>query len=159
MQHVKDPIKTLRNLRCCISDDGYVIFRQSDEGTYITYGDNDLLKKICERYLKAPGIDDRFIGRKMPHYLESTGYKDVKVFGTFITTSGMDYDERMNLYKMRFSLRTMYYKKELEKDPYSITAKNELEWMTYALEKLQEVFGDPAFWYGETMLVSVAKKK
>lgn len=159
LQHVKDPVKTLRNLRSCLSDDGYVIFRQSDEGTYITYGDDGLLKKICERYLKAPGIDDRFIGRKMPHYLQTTGYKDVKVFGTFITTSGMDYDERNNLYKMRFSLRTMYYKKQLEKDPYNIDAKNDLEWMTYALDKLQEVFGDPAFWYGETMLVSVAKKK
>ncbi|MBR5439666.1 MAG: methyltransferase domain-containing protein [Clostridia bacterium] len=159
LQHVKDPIKTLRNLRCCLSDDGYVIFRQSDEGTYLTYGDDGLLKKICERYLKAPGIDDRFIGRKMPYFLETTGYKDVKMFGTFITTSGMDYDERINLYKMRFSLRTMYYKKALEKDPYSIEAKNELEWMTYALDKLQEVFGSPAFWYGETMLVSVAKKK
>ena len=159
LQHIKDPVKCLRNLRSCLSDDGYVIFRQSDEGTYLAYGDDGLLKKICERYLKAPGLDDRFVGRKMYHYLESTGYKDVRVFGNFITTAGMDYDERMALYKMRFSLRTMYYKKELEKDPYNINAKNDLEWMTYALDKLQEVFGSPSFWYGETMLVSVAKKK
>lgn len=159
LQHIKDPAKCLRNLRCCLKDDGYVIFRQSDEGTYLAYGDDGLLKKICERYLKAPGLDDRFIGRKMYHYLESAGYKDTKVFGTFITTAGMDYDERMTLYKMRFSLRTMYYKKALEKDPYNITYKNDLEWMTYALEKLQEVFGSPSFWYGETMLVAVARKK
>ncbi len=159
LQHINDPSKALRNLRSCLKDDGYVIFRQSDEGTYITYGDDGLVKKICDRYLKAPGLDDRFIGRKMFHYLESAGYKDTKVFGNFITTAGMDYDERMNLYKMRFSLRTMYYKKALEKDPYNITAKNDLEWMTYALEKLQEVFGSPSFWYGETMLISVARKK
>lgn len=159
LQHVKDPVKALRNLRSCLADDGYVIFRQSDEGTYITYGDDGLVKKICERYLKAPGLDDRFIGRKMYHYLEATGYKDIRVFGTFIDTSQMDYDERINLYKMRFSLRTMYYKKALEKNPSSIDAKNDLEWMTYALDKLQEVFGSPSFWYGETMLVSVAKKK
>ncbi len=159
LQHIKDPIKGLRNIRSCLSDDGYVIFRQSDEGTYITYGDDGLVKKICERYLKAPGLDDRFIGRKMFHYLETTGYKDIRVFGTFINTAEMDYDERMALYKMRFSLRTMYYKKELEKDPYNIDARNDLEWMSYALDKLQEVFGSPSFWFGETMLVSVAKKK
>ncbi len=158
LQHVSDPIKALRNLRSCLRTGGYVIFRQSDEGTYIAYGDNGLVAKVCERYLKAPGIDDRFIGRKMYHYLESTGYKDVRVFGTFIDTSTMDYDQRIALYKMRFSLRTMYYKKALEKDPYNINAKNELEWMTYALDKLQEVFGSPSFWFGETMLVSVAKK-
>ena len=158
LQHVADPIKALRNLRSCLKPGGYVIFRQSDEGTYIAYGDDGLVKKICERYLKAPGIDDRFIGRKMFHYLESTGYKDIHVFGTFIDTAQMDYDERIALYKMRFSLRTMYYKKELEKDPFNIAVKNELEWMTYALDKLQEVFGSPSFWFGETMLVSVAKK-
>ncbi len=50
-------------------------------------------------------------------------------------------------------------KKALEKDPYNLDAKNELEWMTYALDKLQEVFGSPGFWFGETMLVSVASKK
>lgn len=158
LQHVKDPLKVLRNIRTCMAKDGYVIFRQSDEGTYITYGDEGLVKKICERYLKAPGLDDRFIGRKMFHYLESTGYKQINVFGSFINTSQMDYDERMALYKMRFSLRTMYYKKALEKDPYNIELKNELEWMTYALDKLQEVFGSSSFWFGETMLVSVARK-
>lgn len=159
LQHIKDPAKGLRNLRSCLSDDGYVIFRQSDEGTYITYGDDGLVKKICDRYLKAPGLDDRFIGRKMFNYLESAGYKETRVFGTFITTAGMDYDEKMALYKMRFSLRTMYYKKALEKDPHNIDAKNDLEWMTYALDKLQDIFGNPSFWYGETMLVSVARKK
>ncbi len=159
LQHVKDPLKALRNLRSCLADDGYVIFRQSDEGTYIAYGDDGLVHKVCERYLKAPGIDDRFIGRKMFHYLESTGYKDIRLFGSFIDTSQMDYDQRMALYKMRFSLRTMYYKKELEKDPFNLEVKNELEWMSYALDKLQEVFGSPSFWFGETMLVSVAKKK
>ena len=159
LQHVCDPLKALRNLRSCLSDDGYVIFRQSDEGTYLTYGDDELVKKVCEQYLKAPGLDDRFIGRKMFHYLEATGYKDIRVFGTFINTSTMDYDERMELYKMRFSLRTMYYKKALEKDPFNMDVKNQLEWMTYALEKLQEVFGSPSFWFGETMLVTVGRKK
>ncbi len=158
LQHVSDPVKALRNLRSCLRKGGYVIFRQSDEGTYIAYGDDGLVKKVCDRYLRAPGIDDRFIGRKMFHYLESTGYKDIQVFGTFINTAQMDYDERIALYKMRFSLRTMYYKKELEKDPFNIEVKNELEWMNYALDKLQEVFGSSSFWFGETMLVSVAKK-
>ena len=39
-----------------------------------------------------------------------------------------------------------------------IDIKNELEWMTYALDKLEEIFGSPSFWFGETMLVSVAKR-
>ena len=158
LQHIKDPVKALRNLRSCLSNDGYVIFRQSDEGTYVTYGDDGLVKRICERYLKAPGIDDRFIGRKLFHYLESTGYKHVRVFGYFIDTSGMDFDERMALYKMRFSLRTMYYKKELERNPSNTAIQKELEWMVSALDKLQEVFGSPSFWYSETMLVAVARR-
>ena len=30
LQHIKDPVRALKNLRSCLSDDGYVIFRQSD---------------------------------------------------------------------------------------------------------------------------------
>ncbi|MBQ9145053.1 MAG: methyltransferase domain-containing protein [Clostridia bacterium] len=158
LQHVSDPIKVLRNLRSCLKKDGYVIFRQSDEGTYIAYGDDGLVAKVCERYLRAPGIDDRYLGRKLYHFLEATGYKRINLFGNFINTSQMDYDERMALYKMRFSLRTMYYKKELERDPSNTAIKKELEWMKAALDKLQEVFGAPSFWFGETMLVAVARK-
>ena len=33
------------------------------------------------------------------------------------------------------------------------------EWMKYALDKLEEIFGDQAFWYGETILNVVATKK
>lgn len=159
LQHIEAPDRCLRKLRSYLSDDGYVIFRQSDEGTYLTYGDDGLVQKICERYLHAPGIDDRFIGRKMAYYLKSAGYTDIHVFGNFINTADMNEDERMALYKMRFSLRTMYYKKELEKDPQNINVKNDLDWMNCALEKLQQVFISPSFWYGETMLISVARKR
>lgn len=159
LQHLQDPIKLLRGIREFLDDDGYVIFRNSDDGTFISEGDNGLIEKINEKYSNSPGVSNRTLGRRLYYLLYTTGYRDVKTFGWFRNLSECDFDERQLIFAERFGMRRMYYAKALQNDPYNIELKSELGWMDYALEKLEELFGNQSFWYGETLVCALAKKK
>ncbi len=159
LQHLKDPVKLLRGIREFLDDDGYVIFRNSDDGSFIAEGDNGLIEKINEKYKNSPGASNRTLGRKLYYYLYTTGYRDIKTFGWFRNLSGCDFDERQLIFTERFGMRRMYFAKALESDPYNVSLKSDLGWMDYALEQLQELFGNQSFWYGETLICALAKKK
>lgn len=159
LQHLKDPVKLLRGIREFLDDDGYVIFRNSDDGSFISEGDNGLIEKINTKYKNSPGVSNRTIGRKLYYYLYTTGYRDVKTFGWFRNLSDCDFDERQAIFRERFGMRRMYYAKALQSDPYNVELKSDLGWMDYALEQLEELFGNQSFWYGETLICALAKKK
>ena len=159
LQHLKDPIKVLRGIREFLDDDGYVIFRNSDDGTFISEGDNGLIEKINEKYKNSPGASNRTLGRKLYYYLYTTGFRGIKTFGWFRNLSDCDFDERQLIFSERFGMRRMYFAKALENDPYNVSLKSDLGWMDYALEQLEELFGNQSFWYGETLICALAKKK
>lgn len=159
LQHLKDPLKLLRGIREFLDDEGYVIFRNSDDGSFISEGDNGLIEKINEKYRNSPGVSNRTLGRKLYYYLYTTGYRDIKTFGWFRNLSDCDYDERQLIFKERFGMRRMYYAKALQNDPFNVDLKSDLGWMDYALEQLEELFGNQSFWYGETLICAFARKK
>lgn len=158
LHHLKDPIKLLMKIRKFIKKGGYIILRGSDDGSVIAYNDQDLVRKIIEKHLSTPGISDRLNGRKLYYQLYTSGYKDIRMFNYVKDVSGKDFDERHEIFEERFSYRANYIKNLLKKDPTSIPLKNDLEWMTYALDKLEELFGNESFWYQEIDFVAVARK-
>ena len=125
----------------------------------VSYKDNDLIKKIVERTLLIPGISDRLNGRKIYHQLFTSGYKNIKMFNYVKEISGLDFDQRMEIFEERFAYRRNYLKNLLEKEPTNMDYKSQLEWMDYALNQLEELFGNESFWYQEVDFVGVAKKK
>ncbi len=159
IHHLKDPIRLLRNVRQLLKDDGYIIIRGSDDGTMVSYKDNDLIKKIVERTLLIPGISDRLNGRKIYHQLFTSGYKNIKMFNYVKEISGLDFDQRMEIFEERFAYRRNYLKNLLDKEPTNMDYKSQLEWMDYALNQLEELFGNESFWYQEVDFVGVARKK
>ena len=159
LQHIKDPIKFLQRSRKLLSNDGYVMYRNTADKSTISYGDNGLIKKVQDKTEEAPGNPSRDLGLELYHHLYTTGYKNIKVYGYFKDISNMDYDQRMAIFQERFGFRNYYYKKAYDENPTDITLKNNYEWMKYALDKLEEIFGDQSFWYGETILNVVATKK
>ena len=159
LQHIKDPIKFLRRSRKFLKNDGYVMFRNTADKSTISYGDNGLVKKIQDKTEEAPGNADRDTGIELYHHLFTTGYKSIKIFGYLKDISDLDYDERMEIFKERFSWRNMYFKMAHEENPSDIKIKNSYEWMKIALDKLEDLFGDDSFWYGETIINAVARKK
>lgn len=159
LQHIKDPIKFLQRSRQLLKPDGYVMYRNTADKSTISFGDNGLVRKIQDKTEEAPGNPSRDLGIQLYHHLYTTGYKNIKVYGYFKDISNMGYDERMAIFQERFGFRNLYFKKAHEENPADITMKNNYEWMKYALDKLEEIFGDQSFWYGETILNVVATKK
>lgn len=159
IHHLKNPNKFLRRLRRYLSSEGFIIIRGSDDGSLMTCNDDGLIAKVVDMHLKTDGISDRLNGRKIYSQLISSGYKNVKMMSYVKDLSGLDLDERYDVFLERFSYRRNYLKYALEKDPYNMEKRNALEAMDFALEKLENKFSEDTFWYCETDFVGVAQKK
>ena len=159
IHHLKNPNKLLRKVRRILSKDGFIIIRGSDDGSMVTYNDDDLIKKIIDLHLSCDGISDRLNGRKIYSQLVSSGYKNVKMINWVKEISNMDLDERYEIFVERFSYRRNYLKTVYDKDPYNMNNKKRLEDMDYLLSELENKFGEESFWYSEIDFVGVAQKK
>lgn len=159
IHHLNDPIKALRTVRKFLSPDGYIIVRGSDDGSVIAYNDDGLVQKIIDKHLSTPGISDRHNGRRLYFQLYTSGYKQIKMMNYVKEISTLDFDERMDVFDERFAYRRNYLKNMLDKDPGNMEYKNSLDWMDYALKKLETLFGNDSFWYQEVDFVAVARKK
>lgn len=159
IHHLKNPNKLLRNIRKVLADDGYIIIRGSDDGSIVTYNDDGLIQKVVDLHLSCDGISDRLNGRKIYSQLVSSGYKNVKMINWVKEVSGMDLDERNEIFIERFSYRKNYIKTQCEKDPYNAANRKKLEEMEYLLSELENKFSEESFWYSEIDFVGVAQKK
>ena len=159
IHHLKNPNKLLRNIRKVLADDGYIIIRGSDDGSIVTYNDDGLIQKVVDLHLSCDGISDRLNGRKIYSQLVSSGYKNVKMINWVKEVSGMDLDERNEIFIERFSYRKNYIKTQCEKDPYNAENRKKLEEMEYLLSELENKFSEESFWYSEIDFVGVAQKK
>ena len=159
IHHLKNPNKLLRNIRKVLADDGYIIIRGSDDGSIVTYNDDGLIQKVVDLHLSCDGISDRLNGRKIYSQLVSSGYKNVKMINWVKEVSGMDLDERNEIFIERFSYRKNYIKTQCEKDPYNTANRKKLEEMEYLLSELENKFSEESFWYSEIDFVGVAQKK
>ena len=73
--------------------------------------------------------------------------------------SGLDLDERYDVFLERFAYRRNYMQNALDADPYNMEKRNALEAMDYALEKLENKCSEETFWYCETDFVGIAQKR
>ena len=73
--------------------------------------------------------------------------------------SGMDLDERYEIFVERFSYRRNYINTMCEKDPYNTANLKKLEEMDFLLSELENKFAEESFWYYEVDFVGVAQKK
>lgn len=159
IHHLKNPNKLLRNVRRVLSNDGYIVIRGSDDGSMVTFNDEGLIQKVIDLHLSCDGISDRLNGRKIYSQLVSSGYKNVKMINWVKEISGMDLDERYEIFVERFSYRRNYIKTLCEKDPYNQANIKKLEEMDFLLSELENKFAEESFWYSEIDFVGVAQKK
>ena len=158
LHHLKEPIKILRKLRKFLSKDGYVIVRGSDDGSMVAYNDNDLVQKIVDKTLAIPGISDRLNGRKIYYQLYTSGYKHIRSFNYVKDVAHKTFDERQEIFQERFAYRRNYLVTKLKEDPTNMALRDDLGWMDYALEQLEDLFGNESFWYQEVDFTFIAKK-
>ncbi len=159
IHHLKNPNKFLKRVRRYLAKDGFIILRGSDDGSIVSVNDDGLIQKIVDLHISTEGVSDRHNGRKIYAQLLSSGYKNVKMMNYVKEISGMDIDERNDIFEERFAYRRNYLKSLCDKNPYDMDRKNNLEYMDFALECLENKFSEDAFWYCEIDFVGVAQKK
>ena len=159
IHHLKNPNKFLKRLRRYLSKDGYIILRGSDDGSIVSINDDGLIKKIVDLHMSTEGVSDRHNGRKIYAQLLSSGYKNVKMMNYVKEISGMDIDERNDIFEERFAYRRNYLKSLCDKNPYDRNLSDNLEYMDFALECLENKFSEEAFWYCEIDFVGIAQKR
>lgn len=159
IHHLKNPNKFLKRVRRYLSKDGYIILRGSDDGSIVSVNDDGLIQKIVDLHMSTPGVSDRHNGRKIYAQLLASGYKNVKMMNYVKEISGMDIDERNDIFEERFAYRRNYLKTLCDKNPFDMEKRNNLEYMDFALECLENKFSEDAFWYCEIDFVGIAQKK
>ena len=159
IHHLRNPNKFLKRIRRYLSKDGYIILRGSDDGSIVSINDDGLIKKIVDLHMSTEGVSDRHNGRKIYAQLLSSGFKNVKMMNYVKEISGMDIDERNDIFEERFAYRRNYLKALSDKNPYDMEKKNNLEYMDFALECLENKFSEESFWYCEIDFVGIAQKK
>ncbi|MBQ9145718.1 MAG: methyltransferase domain-containing protein [Clostridia bacterium] len=159
IHHLKNPNKFLKRIRKFLAKDGFIIIRGSDDGSVIGVGDDGLIDKIIQMHLSCEGISDRKNGRKIYAQLMGSGYKNVLMMNYVKEISGLDIDERNDVFEERFAYRRNYLQALCDRNPYDIDARNNLECMDFALECLENKFSEDAFWYCEVDFVGVAQRK
>lgn len=158
VQHLSDPGTFLKRCRSFLQDDGYILLRNTADKSTISYGDNGLIRQIQDRSERAPGNASRDLGLQLHHHLYHAGYQNIQIYGWLKDISNLTTEQRMDVFRERFSWRSMYYKLALDKNPTNEWLASEYNWMVNALDELAEIFKQPAFWYGETIINALAKK-
>jgi SAM-dependent methyltransferase len=159
IHHLTNPNKFLKRIRRFLSKDGYIIIRGSDDGSTIAVNDDGLVQKIIDLHTSTEGISDRFNGRKIYSQLLGSGYKNVKMMNYIKEISGLDVDERADVFEERFAYRRNYLKQVYDRNPHNMESRDNLELMDYALECLENKFSEDNFWYCEIDFVGIAQKK
>ena len=158
LHHLKNPGKVLRRIRKLMGKGAYIVVRGSDDGSIVSMGDNGLIEKIVALHVSADGISDRFNGRKIYGQLVAAGFADVRMMSYVKDTSGLDGDEKEDIFLERFAYRKNYLQRSYEEDPNNLEKKSKLEAIKYGLEELENVFAEPGFWYQEVDFVGIGRK-
>ena len=158
LHHLKDPNKLLRRIRKFMSSESVIVLRGSDDGSKMCFPRSELMEEIIEKTSQAPGVSDRYNGRKIYAQLTNAGFRGIRVFSDMKDISEFDYDDRGALFEESFAYRVNYFKREVEENPSNTKAKEDLEWMEEALEEFETQFYESNFWYCEHDYIGVALK-
>lgn len=123
LHHLKNPTKLLRKLRRILSSQGVGYFRSCDDDEILSFPDeNDLLRKTLQESYFIGGMSDRIHGRKLYSEVHNAGFNEICVKPYYITTAGMDIDERIEFFFDLFYWRKNRYRRILDLNPESTSA-------------------------------------
>ena len=105
--HIKNPRELLKSLREVLSEKGYILVQDEDDGFNTAFQeDNDEPSFFSDcfyiwRYSKESG--DRFFARKLPIFLKSAGYSDIKLSSCAMTSVDFNGELKEELWDMYFN--------------------------------------------------------
>lgn len=158
--HLKNPFKLLKTIRKYLSNDGSIIIRDIDDGLNYAYPDEngDFAKavSICKQN-ETSGY--RHSGRQIYTLLKRTGYADIKLEKSGLSTIGMDFEEREALFDTYFSFILDDCEIMMERYPGNKNYIDDYNWYKNIYEDLEERFQDETFVFSLGFMLYTAKKK
>jgi 2-polyprenyl-3-methyl-5-hydroxy-6-metoxy-1,4-benzoquinol methylase len=148
----------LRSIRKCMSTNGVILIRSSDDGSKLACNDDGLLEKIIELSKKSRSGADRFSGRKLYGYLLNAGFDQIKIMSFMRSTLDFDVDHRQNLFDESFAYRARTFERYLAKYPDDKEYHKNYNEMKMLLKAFENKFFEKNFWYCEYDYVGIAKK-
>lgn len=157
LHHLGDPYAVLRKLQRFLLPGGKIVVRGSEDGSKLAYPDDkELLKRIINKTLEVSQGEDRLHGRKIYDWLKQSGYRGVRIYSFLRDTSGMNMDEREDLFRESFSYRINYVRRLREQDPSDKKKLQDFDEMEMLLALFENEFMKENFWYAEYDYIGVA---
>lgn len=159
VHHLVDPTRVLRKLRSFVRKNGHIYIRSCDDDEILAYPDEDnLVKSTLVNSYVIPGMSDRQHGRKLFQEAYKAGYREIRIEPYYVTTAGMDVDEREDLFFDIFFWRKNRYKQLIASNPANPSYLKLFADYCKNYDEIEERFFDPSFYFCVAGPILIAKK-
>ena len=158
LHHLKNPVRLLLRLRKYLRKGGALIIRGVDDGGMIAYDDGGLVEEILDACTRQTYVSDRYHGRKFFPWLRGVGFTDIKMSYQVDDTTTMDPEEREDFFHYYFDFRLQYTLRSVQRHPENPEHLREHEKMQANLDKLEEMFLKPDFYFSTLTVTAIAIK-
>ena len=141
MSHFRSPFKVLRTVKSCCRKGATVFIRNIDDGLNICYPDEE--KKFERAFSLLARCDTtgyRYSGRELFTLLKRSGYKNIRLEKTGLSSVPMDYDEKSAFFDVIFKFIKQGIDRACEKHPSDVQIAAERRWLAEVYDDLEEEF-------------------
>lgn len=103
LMHTKNPEQILATMRKFLSKGGYIFIQEEDDGVNLAYPNSDFFDSCFYLYMHSKESGDRHMARKIPSLLKNSGYSDVSLKSTSISSIDFGGEEKETLWDMYFN--------------------------------------------------------
>ena len=101
--HTKNPDAILRTLYKFLNEGGYIFIQDEDDGVSMAYPNSEFFDSCFYLYQHSKESGDRHMARKIPVMLHNSGYEDISLKSTAISSIDFGGEERETLWDMYFN--------------------------------------------------------
>lgn len=157
--HLHNPLKVLRTVRRYLQKDAIIIIKDIDDGfNVVSKNKSDRFKHAFDLCAMDPRAGYRYSGREIPYYLQTAGFRDIKLIKTGISTVGLDYDMKDALYSVYFPFVIEDFKILHSQYPNNDFYKSSLNWFLENESILYNEFMEPDFFFSLGFMLYTATK-
>ena len=141
MSHFKSPFKVLRTVKSCCRKGATVFIRNIDDGLNICYPDEE--KKFERAFSLLARCDTtgyRYSGRELFTLLKRSGYKNIRLEKTGLSSVLMDYDEKSAFFDVIFKFIRQGINRAAQSHSDDIQLFAEKRWLSEVYDDLEQEF-------------------
>lgn len=141
MSHFKSPFKVLRTVKSVCRKGAIVFIRNIDDGLNICYPDEEKrFERAFSLLARCDTTGYRYSGRELFTLLKRSGYKNITLEKTGLSSVSMDYDEKSAFFDVIFKFIRQGINRACEKHPSDVQIAAERRWLAEVYDDLEEEF-------------------